>query len=127
MRILGLVLVGAIAALHVYIAYFEIFAWETKGPSVFSSFPQDLFSKTVALAINQGFYNAFLAIGLIWSLVIQDKKWQSNVAICFLLFVATAGVVGALTASTRIVFVQTVPAVIAMILLLSARIRSTKD
>lgn len=127
MRILAFVLIGMIAALHVYIAYFEIFAWETRGPEIFSQFPQELFGQTVTLAANQGLYNAFLAAGLIWSLVIQDRKWQSNVATCFLLFVAVAGVFGAFTASTRILFVQALPALIALALLWGSVRRSTKS
>lgn len=127
MRILAFILIGMIAALHVYIAYFEIFAWETRGPEIFSQFPRELFSQTVTLAANQGLYNAFLAAGLIWSLVIQDRKWQSNVATCFLLFVAVAGVFGAFTASTRILFVQALPALIALALLWGSARRSTKS
>lgn len=122
MRAIALTLIPLIAALHCYIAYFEIFAWETRGPAVFSSFPKELFPQTVELAINQGTYNAFLAAGLIWSLFIADRNWQRNVATCFLLFVAVAGVVGAATASTRILFVQTAPALIALTFLwLSSR------
>ncbi len=117
MRIIGLILVALIAALHLYIAYFEIFAWETRGPEVFTTFPAELFTPTVTLAANQGLYNSFLAAGLIWSLLIQDRKWQLNVATCFLLFVLAAGVFGAATASTRILFVQAVPATITLILL----------
>jgi putative membrane protein len=121
MRIIALCLIAAIAALHVYIAYFEIFAWEERGPAVFASFPPELFGQTVELAINQGTYNAFLAAGLIWSLLITDQKWKWNVAICFLLFVAIAGIVGAATASLRILFVQTVPATLAIICVIFAR------
>lgn len=115
MRFIALALIAAIAALHVYIAYFEIFAWETRGPAVFSSFPPELFGQTVELAINQGTYNAFLAAGLIWSLLIRDAEWKWNIATCFLLFVAVAGLVGALTASSRILFVQTFPACLALL------------
>jgi len=115
MRIAALILIAIIALLHIYIAWFEIFAWESRGPNVFTSFPEPLFAQTVPMAANQGLYNAFLAVGLIWSLLIRDPKWQVNVAICFLLFVATAGVFGAATVSTRILFVQTVPAVLALL------------
>lgn len=117
MRRLGLALVGIIALLHFYIAYFEMFAWEARGPAVFPNFPDTLFADTVMLAANQGIYNAFLAVGLIWALVISDGVWQRRVATCFLLFVAVAGIVGAATASGRILFVQTVPALIALVLL----------
>ncbi|MEM8651724.1 MAG: DUF1304 domain-containing protein, partial [Pseudomonadota bacterium] len=97
MRILSLILIALIALLHAYIAWFEIFAWETRGPNVFTTFPKELFSQTVEMAANQGIYNAFLAAGLIWCLFISDRKWQKNVAVCFLMFVAVAGIFGAAT------------------------------
>ena len=123
MKTVGLILVALIALLHFYIAWFEIFAWTSRGPEVFTSFPPELFAQTVDMAANQGIYNAFLAAGLTWALLIRDAKWQINVAICFLLFVAVAGVFGAVTVTTRTLFIQTVPAVIALALLLMHRAR----
>lgn len=127
MRIAALILIALIAIFHTYIAWFEIFAWETRGPKVFASFPPELFPKTVKMAANQGIYNAFLAAGLFWSLVIKDKQWQRNVATCFLLFVFIAGLFGAATVTPRIMFVQSVPAAIALIILYlsSTKYRST--
>lgn len=122
-RIAALV-IALIAILHLYIAWFEIFAWTTRGPVVFSSFPPDLFEPTVTLAANQGLYNGFLAAGLIWSLLIRDTQWRINVGACFLLFVAVAGVFGAATASPRILMIQTVPAVIGLALLALAKRRA---
>ncbi len=123
MRLIGLVLVALIAAIHLYIAYFEIFAWETRGPEVFSSFPAEMFAPTVDMAANQGLYNAFLAVGLIWALLIRDRVWQLNVATCFLLFVLAAGLFGAATVSTRILFVQAVPATLALVAMWVGRAR----
>ena len=117
MRTAALALIAAISVLHAYIAWFEIFAWETRGPKVFTDFPVELFPQTTELAANQGLYNAFLAVGLAWSLFIADRRWQVNVATCFLLFVAVAGIFGAATAAVKILFVQTVPAVVALVLL----------
>lgn len=108
------IFIGLIAVLHLYIAWFEMFAWTSRGPKVFASFPAELFEPTTAMAANQGLYNAFLAAGLIWSLLIKDPQWRFKVAMCFLIFVAIAGVFGAATVSPRIFAVQTVPAVIAM-------------
>jgi len=67
-------------------------------------------------------YNGFLAAGLAWSLFILDPVWQVNVAMCFLIFVFVAGVYGGATIEKRIIFVQSVPAGLAMlsILLLKA-------
>ena len=118
MTLISKILIGLIALLHLYIAWFEIFAWTTRGPNVFSEFPLDLFEPTIALAANQGIYNAFLAIGLIWSLLIKELIWQRRIAICFLSFVAVAGIVGAMTVSTKIFFVQTVPACLAILFVL---------
>lgn len=109
------VLIGLIAVLHFYIAWFEIFAWVTRGPKVFPGLPLELFEPTKSMAANQGLYNSFLAIGLVWSLLIKDTRWRLNVAACFLLFVAVAGIFGALTVSQQIFFVQTVPALFALV------------
>lgn len=115
------IVIALIAALHLYIAWFEIFAWTTRGPVVFESLPADLFEPTIAMAANQGLYNGFLAAGLIWSLLIRDKIWRINVGACFLLFVAVAGVFGAATVSPRIMVIQTVPAVLGLVFLMLAR------
>jgi putative membrane protein len=124
MKKVALVLVALIAALHFYIAWFEMFAWTSRGPSVFDTFPPELFEQTIQMAANQGIYNAFLAVGLVWSLLIKEEKWQFNVAICFLAFVAVAGVVAAITVALKSGLPQLVPASIAMALLLLSRKRS---
>ena len=117
MRMIANILIGLIATLHFYIAWFEIFAWTSRGPKVFSSFSPELFEQTIPMAANQGIYNAFLAVGLVWALLIKDRVWSTKSATCFLTFGAIAGVVGAYTVSTRIVFVQTMPAVFALVFL----------
>lgn len=118
MSLLAQILIGLIAAFHLYILYFEMFAWESRGPKVFRQFPKELFPKTKAMAANQGLYNGFLAAGLIWSLLIIDATWQKNVALFFLGCVAIAGIYGALTASKRILYVQGIPAIVAIVLLM---------
>lgn len=115
MKIIAKTLIGLIAALHLFIAWFEMFAWESRGPAVFASFPQELFAPTAAMAANQGLYNGFLAAGLIWSLFVRDPLWRPRIAFFFLGCVAIAGIFGAATVSERIAFVQTVPAVLAML------------
>lgn len=95
-----------------------MFAWETRGRKVFRSFPKELFSQTKVMAANQGLYNGFLAAGLIWSLLIRDQTWMYNVALFFLACVAIAGIYGAMTADKKILFVQTIPALIAISLIL---------
>jgi len=120
MEIIAKVLIGIIAVLHLYILWFEMFAWERRGPKVFRSFDKALFKPTKAMAANQGLYNGFLAAGLIWALLISDPIWSNKVAIFFLICIAVAGIYGAMTASKKIIFVQTVPASIAIVLIFLA-------
>jgi putative membrane protein len=118
MNILLKVIIAAIAIEHLYILWFEMFAWETVGKKTFGkAMPAELFKPTKGLAANQGLYNGFLAAGLIWSLFITDPIWQKNVAIFFLSCVAIAGIYGAFTASKKIFYVQASPALLALGLL----------
>ena len=121
MKKIALVIVALIAALHFYIAWFEMFAWTSRGPNVFDTFPPELFEQTIQMAANQGVYNAFLAVGLVWSLLIKDEKWQFNMAACFLGFVAVAGIVAAITVAPKSGVPQLLPASIALILLILSR------
>jgi len=118
MQLLIHILIGFIAFIHLYIMWFEMFAWEKKGPKIFSTFPKALFPSTKAMAANQGLYNGFLAAGLIWSLCIDNLEWQTNVALFFLSCVAIAGVYGTFTVSKKILFVQTIPAIITILLII---------
>lgn len=118
MSIFSMVLIALIAILHIYILWFEMFAWESRGPKIFRTFPKDLFTPTKTMAANQGLYNGFLAAGLIWSLLIGETEWAKNVALFFLGCVFVAGAYGAATASIRILYVQSIPAAIAIIFVL---------
>lgn len=111
------ILVGMVVIIHLYIFVFECFLWEVRGPKVFTAFPKELFPKTKALAFNQGVYNLFLAAGLLWSFAIDDPMWQDNLRLFFLGCVTIAGLAGALT-EKKIFFVQSLPAVIAILLIL---------
>ena len=104
-----------VAALHIYFLWLEMFVWTTKGKKVFKSLPDDLFEKTKTMAANQGLYNGFLAAGLIWSLFISDPIWSKNVALFFLICVVIAGIYGGVSVSKKIFFVQSIPAIIAII------------
>ena len=112
------VLVGFITLFHIYILWLEMFAWTTRGPKVFKNFPKELFAPTKALAANQGLYNGFLAAGLIWTFFISDLIWKNNVSFFFLACIATAGIYGALTADKKIFFLQAMPALITLLLIM---------
>ena len=63
--------------------------------------------------MNQGLYNGFLAAGLVWSLFSGEA-----VKIFFLSCVIIAGIFGALTVSRRIFYVQALPAILALVVML---------
>ena len=118
MEILIKVLIGFVAALHLYFMWFEMFAWTTRGRKVFRNFPSELFEPTKPLAANQGLYNGFLAAGLLWTYFISDPDWSNNIAVFFLSCVAIAGIYGAISADKKIFFVQALPALITIVLIL---------
>ena len=115
MKILIIILVGFVALEHLYILWLEMFAWETAGKKAFKgAMPDELFKPTKTLAANQGLYNGFLSAGLIWTFFIPNDEWRFNISVFFLACVMVAGIYGAMTASKRIFFVQALPAILAL-------------
>ena len=114
------VLTGLVAALHVYFLVLEMFLWTTPtGQRVFGRTAAEQESSKV-LAANQGLYNGFLAAGLVWSLV-AGAPIASPVRVFFLACVVVAGVYGGLTATRKILFVQALPAAVALAVTLALR------
>lgn len=110
------VIVGLVALLHAYFLVLEMFLWETRfGRRVFGTTPEFAAASKV-LAANQGLYNGFLAAGLAWGLWLGEDGIQ--VKVFFLACVIIAGVFGAATASRNILFVQALPGILALALLL---------
>ena len=103
-------LVALVAALHLYFLVLEMFFWtKPLGRKVFKLTPE-FAEASKALAANQGLYNGFLVAGLVWGLAIPD----SSVKLFFLGCVVVAGVFGAATVGKKILFVQALPAALAM-------------
>lgn len=110
------VLTAIVAIEHFYILWIEMFSWENKGKKTFKgSLLDELFKPTKKLAANQGLYNGFLATGLIWSFLITDVLWASHIRLFFLSCVVIAGIYGAITVSKKILFLQAVPALLAIL------------
>jgi putative membrane protein len=120
MALASLVVTGLVAALHVYFLVLEMFLWATPvGQKAFGRTAEEQES-TKVLAANQGLYNGFLAAGLVWSLVGSDLV-AIPIRTFFLACVLVAGIYGGATASRKILFVQAVPAAIALALTLALR------
>jgi putative membrane protein len=108
-----------VAMLHFAFMVLEMFFWNHPvGQKIFAMSPEVAASSQV-LAMNQGLYNGFLAIGLLWGLL-QGKY---GVKVFFLLCVLVAGVFGALTAKFSILYIQAAPALLALIFVMLTKSR----
>jgi putative membrane protein len=114
------VVVGLVAALHVYFLILEMFLWNKPyGRKTFGLTPE-FAASTASLAANQGLYNGFLAAGLIWGLSLGAAGF--GVQVFFLACVIVAGIFGGITANRKILFVQAIPGAVALVLVHLARL-----
>lgn len=108
------VLIALIALLHLWFLILEMFLWtRPSGRKAFGLSPE-FAEETRALAANQGLYNGFLAAGLVWSLWLGADGLA--IKLFFLGCVLVAGVFGGLTAARKILWIQALPAAIALLL-----------
>ncbi len=104
-----------VALLHVYFLVLEMFFWEKPLGLRTFGIKAEFAKASRSLAANQGLYNGFLAAGLIWGIALGGNG--SSIKIFFLSCVIIAGLFGALTANRKILYVQALPATIALILI----------
>ena len=110
MDLIATVLVVLVALLHAYFLVLEMFLWTRPlGLKTFRNTPEKA-ETTRVLAANQGLYNGFLAVGLLWGLF--TAQW--NVVVFFLLCVIVAALYGAWSVNRRIFYVQGLPAIAAL-------------
>ncbi len=108
--------VGLVALLHLGFLVLEMFLWDKPiGRRLFGTDPA-FASASKTLAANQGLYNGFLAAGLAWGLALGAAG--TEVKAFFLACVIVAGVFGAVTASRYILFIQALPGIVALALVL---------
>lgn len=109
------VLIGIVAAIHVYILVLEMFLWDKPAGRRAFGMTAEFAQQTRTLAANQGLYNGFLAAGLAWGLA--QGAGGAQFKAFFLGCVLVAGVYGAATASRKILWVQALPAAVALLAL----------
>jgi putative membrane protein len=115
-NIAAAVVIAIVAALHIYFLVLEMFLWRTPFGLRTFRMTKEVADSSAVLAANQGLYNGFLAAGLLWSLFAYGVEGGRPILTFFLLCVIVAGIYGAATVSRRILFIQAVPAGIALIL-----------
>lgn len=110
--------VAVVALLHAGFMLLEMFLWTRPTGRRLFGLSREFARQTAALAANQGLYNGFLAAGLVWGLLDQN----AGIRIFFLACVTVAGIFGAITVNHRILWIQALPAAIALTLVLQSGI-----
>lgn len=107
------ILIAVVAVLHVLFLILEMFLWNTPFGRRTFGLSAEFAKESAKLAANQGLYNGFLAAGLVWGLLAHDF----HAKIFFLACVIVAGIYGGITVKRSILFIQALPAIIALVLL----------
>lgn len=116
-RTLGLGLSALVALMHLWFLVLEMFLWEANiGRSTFNMTVEEA-TTTATLAMQQGLYNGFLAAGILYGLMAR----KIDFVVFSLLCVVAAGIFGGLTVSPRIIMIQAMPAVFALVLIAVSR------
>jgi putative membrane protein len=115
---LSTILVALVALDHFYFMYLEMFAWTTpRVRGIFSTTPE--FAKqSKQLAANQGLYNGFLGVGLVWGLLYPDQQVGLQIQAFFLTCILIAAIYGGITVKRSILLAQGAPAAIALVAVL---------
>ncbi len=110
----GMFLTGLVALIHLYIVYVEMVLWDKpQGRKAFGLTPEFATASKV-LAANQGLYNGFLGVGLLVGIWLGIAGEGRTLVIYLLACVAVAGLYGAMSVGRKILFIQTLPAVLAL-------------
>lgn len=106
-----------VGLLHVGFLVLEMFLWNHPVGMKTFKMTKEIAASSAALAANQGLYNGFLAAGLFWGVL----SGNTPVKVFFLACVLIAGLFGGLTAKRSILYIQALPALLALVLLYLAR------
>jgi putative membrane protein len=115
MSVAATVVIAIVALLHAYFLVLEMFLWTTPTGRRAFGLTAEFAQQSKVLAANQGLYNGFLAAGLVWGLILGSSGF--DVKVFFLACVLVAGMFGGITVSRKILWIQALPALIALVLL----------
>ena len=95
----------------------EMFFWEQAGMKIDSTMTADFLSQTVAMAANQGLYNGFLGLGIIFGMIRKNKEMILLSLFCIII----AATYGAYSVDYTIIFKQGIIPITAFIFNLIAK------
>ncbi len=111
---IGVILTAIVALIHFYIVYLEMVLWEQpQGRKAFGT-TAEFASASKVLAANQGLYNGFLAAGLVLGVWLGIDTAGFALVTYLLACVIVAGLYGAMTVGRKILFIQALPAALAL-------------
>ncbi len=114
------ILTALVLLIHVYIVVLETVLFKTRGRKVFG-IKADQIDAYAPLMANQGCYNGFLVAALGLGFLYPVPAVAQALTVFGLTCVAVAGVFGSFTVMVRILYIQTVPAALALIALYLAQ------
>jgi putative membrane protein len=115
MLLLAQIVTGIVLLIHVYIVLLETVLFQTRGRKVFGLTREKADIVQPAMS-NQGCYNGFLVAALTIGFVHPDPHIGHAFTVFGLGCVAVAGIWGGVTVKRSILLIQTLPAVIALVL-----------
>lgn len=106
-------LFAILAALECFgIMVLEMFFWEKAGMMIAPNMTADFLTQTVSMAANQGIYNGFLGLGIIFGMIRKNKGLVLFSIFCIIV----AAIYGAYSVDYAIIFKQGIIPIIAFIL-----------
>lgn len=118
MTLVANLVVALIALLHVWFLVLEMFLWTRPSGRRAFGLSKEFAEQSKVLAANQGLYNGFLAAGLLWGLALGQQG--RSIVLFFLGCVLVAGLFGGLTATRKVLWIQGLPALVGIVLMLLA-------
>ena len=116
MQIAAQVLIGLVCLIHIYIFLLETVWFKKRGAKVFGIPRAEVEMRAVAMS-NQGCYIGFLAAACLLGLMYPNRAIATAFATLGLTWVAVAGIWSAVTVMVRILYIETVPAVLGLMAL----------
>lgn len=117
MKIVADLVIAIVAILHLGFLVLEMFLWNHPIGRKTFKMTKEVAESSATLAANQGLYNGFLAAGLVWGLL----SGAFSVKLFFLVCILIAGIFGGFTAKRSILYIQALPALLALMLLYLSR------
>ncbi len=108
------ILTALVLLIHVYIVILETVLFRTRGRKVFG-LSAELTERFAPLMLNQGCYNGFLVAALVLGFAYPAPAIAQAFTFFGLGCVLVAGIVGGMTVTSRIFYIQALPAALGLI------------